>query len=159
MLGTWKRDIGSKWNQRSCHENRKEKIKASESGLLGVFYFDWTCSVGDGSYDVASLSMGAGFCNLELVKCLTGEPLTPTHLKDQRTRQSHKVGWQPFYNLRQANGEIFRLVFVFSNTSVSSMCTDVFEKTNTCVRCLLCRGKGRAHIVKSFGFLLGNAFH
>jgi hypothetical protein len=32
-----------------------------------------------------------GFCNLSSLKWLTGEPLTPTRLEDQRTRQSHKV--------------------------------------------------------------------
>ena len=35
----------------------------TEYGLLGVFHFDGACTVGDGSCDVASLSMGAGFCN------------------------------------------------------------------------------------------------
>jgi hypothetical protein len=47
---------------------------------------------GDGSCDDASLSMGAGFCNLRTLKWLTGEPLTSTRLNDQRKRQSHKVG-------------------------------------------------------------------
>ncbi len=57
----------------------------TESGLLGAFHFDGSC-------DVASLSMGAGFCNLRSLKWLTGEPLAPTRLKEHRTRQSHKVG-------------------------------------------------------------------
>ena len=33
----------------------------TESGLLGVFHFDGACTTGDGSCEVASLSMGAGF--------------------------------------------------------------------------------------------------
>ena len=36
----------------------------TESGLLGAFHFDGACTAGDGSCDVQSLSMGAGFCNL-----------------------------------------------------------------------------------------------
>ena len=36
--------------------------------------------------------MGAGFCNLSSLKWLADEPLTPTHLHEQRTKQSHKVG-------------------------------------------------------------------
>jgi hypothetical protein len=36
----------------------------TESGLLGSFYFDRACTTGDGSCDVKSLSMDAGFCNL-----------------------------------------------------------------------------------------------
>jgi hypothetical protein len=40
----------------------------TESGLLGAFHFDGACTAGDGSCDVASLSMGAGFCNLRSLK-------------------------------------------------------------------------------------------
>jgi hypothetical protein len=36
----------------------------TESGLLGAFHFEGACTTGDGSCDVRSLSMGAGFCNL-----------------------------------------------------------------------------------------------
>ena len=36
----------------------------TESGLLGAFHFDGACTAGDGSCDVASLSLGAGFCNI-----------------------------------------------------------------------------------------------
>jgi hypothetical protein len=36
----------------------------TESSLLGAFHFDGACTVGDGSCDVKSLSMGVGFCNL-----------------------------------------------------------------------------------------------
>jgi hypothetical protein len=36
----------------------------TESGLLGAFLFDGACTTGDGSCDVASHSMGVGFCNL-----------------------------------------------------------------------------------------------
>ena len=64
----------------------------TESGLLGAFHFDGSCTAGDGSCDVASLPMGAGFCNLSSLKWLAEEPLTPTRLHEQRTRQSHKVG-------------------------------------------------------------------
>ena len=64
----------------------------TESGLLGAFHFDGSCTAGDGSCDVASLSMGASFCNLSSLKWLAEKPLTPTRLHKQRTRQSHKVG-------------------------------------------------------------------
>ena len=40
----------------------------TESGLLGVFHFDGACTAGDGSCEVASLSMGAGFCNLSALE-------------------------------------------------------------------------------------------
>ena len=36
----------------------------TESGLLGAFHFDGSCTVGDDSCDVPSHTMGAGFCNL-----------------------------------------------------------------------------------------------
>ena len=47
----------------------------TESGLLGAFHFDGACTAGDGSCEVASLSMGAGFCNLSSLKWLAEEPL------------------------------------------------------------------------------------
>ena len=40
----------------------------TESGLLGAFHFDGTCTGGDGSCDVASLSMVVGFCLLRSLK-------------------------------------------------------------------------------------------
>ena len=64
----------------------------TESGLLGSFHFDGACTDGDGSCDVRSLSMGAGFCNLNSLKWLTEEPLTPTRMHEQRSKQSHRVG-------------------------------------------------------------------
>jgi ribonuclease HI len=64
----------------------------TESGLLGAFQFDGACTAGDGSCDVRSLSMGAGFCNLNSLKWLTKKPLTPARMHEQRSKQSHKVG-------------------------------------------------------------------
>jgi ribonuclease HI len=64
----------------------------TESGLLGAFQFDGACTAEDGSCDVRSLSMGAGFCNLNSLKWLTEEPLTPARMHEQRSKQSHKVG-------------------------------------------------------------------
>jgi ribonuclease HI len=64
----------------------------TESGLLGAFQFDGACTAGDGSCDVRSLSMGAGFCNLNSLKWLTQELLTPDKMHEQRSKQSHKVG-------------------------------------------------------------------
>jgi hypothetical protein len=58
----------------------------TESGLVGAFQFDGTCTEGDGSCDVRSLSMGAGFCNLNSLKWLTEEPLTPTRMHEQRSK-------------------------------------------------------------------------
>jgi hypothetical protein len=40
----------------------------TESGLLGVFHFDGAYTSGDGSCDVASHSMGVGFCNLKSLR-------------------------------------------------------------------------------------------
>jgi ribonuclease HI len=64
----------------------------TESGLLGAFHFEGACTAGDGSCDVRSLSMGAGFCNLNSLEWLTEKPLTPSRLQEQRSNQSHKVG-------------------------------------------------------------------
>ncbi len=66
----------------------------TESGLLGAFQFDGACTAGDGSCDVRSHSMGAGrgFCNLESLKWLKQELLTPAEMHGQRSKQSHKVG-------------------------------------------------------------------
>jgi ribonuclease HI len=64
----------------------------TESGLLGAFHFDGACTAGDGSCEVASLSMVVGFCNLSSLEWLTEKPLTPDRLHEQRTKQSHKVG-------------------------------------------------------------------
>ncbi len=61
---------------------------------MGVFHFDGTCTAGDGSCDVASLSMGVGFFNLNSLEWLTEKALTPTRLCEQRSNQSHKVGRQ-----------------------------------------------------------------
>ena len=36
--------------------------------------------------------MGAGFCNISSLQWLEKEPLTPTDLHKQRTKQSYKVG-------------------------------------------------------------------
>ena len=59
---------------------------------MGALHFDGACTAGDGSCDVASLSMGAGFCNISSLQWLENEPLTPTDLHKQRTKQSYKVG-------------------------------------------------------------------
>jgi hypothetical protein len=64
----------------------------TESGLLGVFHFDGTCKAGDGSCDVASLSMGVGFYNLKSLKWVEGEPLTTTHSREQR--QDNHTKWE-----------------------------------------------------------------
>ena len=58
----------------------------AESELLGSFHFDGAHTAGDGSCDVTSHSMDAGFCNLESQKWLTREPLVPPPLGEQRTQ-------------------------------------------------------------------------
>ena len=63
----------------------------TESGLLGAFHFDGACTAGDGSCDVASLSMGAGFCNINSLQWLTGESLTHTSLQKQRIHEENGV--------------------------------------------------------------------
>jgi hypothetical protein len=63
----------------------------TESGLWGVFQFHGACTAGDGSCDVRSLSMDTGFCNLNSLKWLTEEPLAPTRIHEQRSKQSHRV--------------------------------------------------------------------
>ena len=86
----------AKCRQRSTGETVGEPEETywigTESGLLGAFHFDGACTVGDGSCDVVSLSMGTGFCNIRSLKWLVGESLTPTRLENQRTKQSYKVG-------------------------------------------------------------------
>ena len=63
----------------------------TESGLLGAFHFDGVCTVGDGSCDVVSHSMGAGFCNLKTTGCLTGQYPAPLPLEEQREIHSYRV--------------------------------------------------------------------
>ncbi len=50
----------------------------TESGLLGAFQFDGACTTGDGSCDVRSLTMDAGFLQLELIEMVNGGA-THTH--------------------------------------------------------------------------------
>lgn len=64
----------------------------TESGLLGTFHFDGTCTDGDGSCDVASYSMGVVFCNLTTLGWLTGQHLAPLPLRGQRDLHSYRVG-------------------------------------------------------------------
>ena len=77
-------------------------------------YFDGACTAGDGSCDLASLSMGAGFCDLKSSKWLEVEPITPTRSHEQRTRQSHKVGreggkdWAPIAQNWSLSGNVYR---------------------------------------------------
>ena len=66
--------------------------QGTESGLLGAFEFQGACTAGDGSCDMGSKSMGAGFCNLGQLGWNTQTPLPPPSLQDQRTRNSRKVG-------------------------------------------------------------------
>ena len=47
----------------------------TESGLLGAFGFEGTCTVGDGSCDPPTRSMGEGFCNFSVMKWNTITPL------------------------------------------------------------------------------------
>ena len=60
--------------------------------MLGAFHFDGACTAGDGSCDVVSLSMGAGFCNISSLQWLKSKPLSSTSLLKQRAEQSYKVG-------------------------------------------------------------------
>ena len=64
----------------------------TESGLLVAFHFDWACTAGDGSCDVASHTMGAGFCNLSSLGWFTGQHLAPPQRREQRELHSHRVG-------------------------------------------------------------------
>ncbi len=51
----------------------------TESGLLGAFGFEGTCTVGDDSYDPPTKSMGSGFCNFNTMQWNTTSPLTHEH--------------------------------------------------------------------------------
>jgi hypothetical protein len=64
----------------------------TESGLLGAFHFDGTCTVGDGSCDVVSYSMGPGFCNLQTIGWITQQHLAPLLLKEQWDVHLFRVG-------------------------------------------------------------------
>ena len=64
----------------------------TQSGLLGAFQIDGACTAGDGSCDVASHSIGAGFCNLASLGWLTGQRLAPLPRREQRELHSHRVG-------------------------------------------------------------------
>ena len=63
----------------------------TESGPLGVFGFEGTCTVGDGSCNPPTKSMGTGFCNFSVMQCNTTTPLPYTLLQEQRIRESSKV--------------------------------------------------------------------
>ena len=62
------------------------------SGLLGAFHFDGACTAGDGSCNIASNSMDAGFCNLRSLGWHTRKPLAPIPLREQWELHSDKVG-------------------------------------------------------------------
>jgi hypothetical protein len=64
----------------------------TESRLLGAFYFDGDCTVGDDSCDTVSHSMGVIFCNFQSLGCHNRTPLESTPLTEQREQQSSKVG-------------------------------------------------------------------
>jgi hypothetical protein len=64
----------------------------TESGLLGAFHFEGACTAGDGSCDIPSHSMGAGFCNLTSLGWLAEEKLTPLVSREQREKQAYRVG-------------------------------------------------------------------
>jgi hypothetical protein len=49
-------------------------------------------AAGEGSCDIASNSMGAGFCNLRSLGWHTRKALAPIPLREQRELQSDKVG-------------------------------------------------------------------
>ena len=56
----------------------------TESGLLGTFGFEGTCTEGDGSCDPPTKSMRAGFCNFNTMQWNTTAPLTHELLQEQR---------------------------------------------------------------------------
>ncbi len=66
--------------------------QGTESGLLGEFEFQGTCTAGDGSCDTGSKSMGTGFGNFNRLGLNTQTPLPPSSLQDQHTLNSRKVG-------------------------------------------------------------------
>ena len=81
--GEYTVDLGS--NEKLCW-------LGTESRLLGALGFEGACTVGDGSCDVSSRSIGAGFCNFKVMKWNTTAPLPYDSLKVQRTLESSKVG-------------------------------------------------------------------
>ena len=64
----------------------------TESGLLGAFGFEGACTVGDGSCDPSTKSMGLSFCNFNTMQWNTTAPLTDEPLQEQRIRESSRVG-------------------------------------------------------------------
>ena len=70
----------------------------TESGLLGDFGFKGVCTVGDGSCDPPTKSMGEGFCNFNTIKWNTTAPLThgtPTGAMTSRIQQSGQRRGRP----------------------------------------------------------------
>jgi hypothetical protein len=72
--------------------NEKLYRLSTESGLLGDFDFEGACTVGDGSYDPPTKSMGSGFCNFSTMRWNITTPLTHALLQEQRLREFIKVG-------------------------------------------------------------------
>ena len=64
----------------------------TESGLLGTFGFEGAYTVGDGSCDPPTRSMGSVFCNFSVMHWNTTTPLPQTLLQEQRIRESSRVG-------------------------------------------------------------------
>ena len=72
-------------------DNEKLYWLVTESGLIGTFGFEGTCTVGDGSGDPPTRSMGAIFCNFSTMQWNTDTPLSQPLLQEQRIRESSKV--------------------------------------------------------------------
>ena len=71
--------------------NEKMYWLGIESGLLGVFGFEGSCTVGDDSCDPPTKSMGVVFCNFSDMQWNTTTPLPQDLLEEQRIRKSNKV--------------------------------------------------------------------
>ncbi len=72
--------------------NAKLYWLGTESALIGAFGFSGACTIGDGSCDLPTRSMGAGFCNFRSMQWNTDTPLSQPLLQEQRIRESIKVG-------------------------------------------------------------------
>jgi hypothetical protein len=68
--------------------NEKSYWLGTESGLIGAFGFAGACTVGDGSCDPPTRTMGADFCNFRVMQWNTDTPLSQPLLQEQRSRES-----------------------------------------------------------------------
>ena len=85
-------NVGKGEHTVDLENNEKLYWFGTESGLLGAFGFEGTCTSGDGSCDPPTRSMGVVFCNFSVIQWNSTAPLPQVLLQEQWFRESTKGG-------------------------------------------------------------------